>query len=257
VLDKEGNQLMKEMPVWIQPITENLSVAQVEMKHFFLDKKLKKIHDFSFNRFELLNKNIVLFEIGKQHQQTMGLMNTKGKIILPAEYREISYNKKNEVYIVRTKEYKTGLLNKKIKNIVPFEYDMIKECKDSELFMVYKDKKYGFVNNKGKMVIPMIYDRAEVFSEGLAPVHKDGKWGFINEKGEVVINFQFEGIVKPFENGYAQYLTNYYGSDYETTYINKDGTFAGTFVRGELEYYSKEKAILKTQGAKYLIAIKT
>lgn len=293
VINKDGNQLMKEMPLWIQPIAENLFVAKVNSKYFFLDKNLKKIHDFSFNKFEILHPEIVLFEVGKQHRESVGLMNMKGKIVLPAEYRQISYNERNEVYLVRDKEYKRGLLNKKFKNTVPFEYDMIKESKDSNLFLVLKDKKYGFVNAKGKVVVPMIYDRADVFSEGLAPVQKDGKWGFINEKGkvivpmvydganvfseglapvkkdekwgfvndkgEVVINFQFVGIVRPFENGYAEYLTNYLGSDYETTYIQKDGTFAGEFVRGKLEYFSKEKAILSRYDAKYkyLIDIKT
>ncbi len=293
VIDKDESQLMKEMPLWIQPIAENLFVAKVNSKYFFLDKNLKKIHDFSFNKFELLHPEIVLFEVGKQHRESVGLMNMKGKIVLPAEYSRISYNERNEMYLVRDKEYKRGLLNKKFKNTVPFEYDMIKESKDSNLFLVLKDKKYGFVNAKGKVIVPMIYDRADVFSEGLAPVQKDGKWGFINEKGivivpmiydradvfseglapvqkdekwgfvndkgEVVINFQFVGIVKPFENGYAEYLTNYQGSDYETTYIKKDGTFAGAFVRGKLEYFSKEKAILSRYDAKYryLIDIKT
>src|SRR5690606_2085356 len=151
---------------------------------------------------------------------------------------QISYNERNEVYLVRDKEYKRGLLNKKFKNIVSFEYDMIKESKDINLFLVWKDKKYGFVNAKGKVVVPIMYDRADVFSEGLATVQKDEKWGFINDTGEIVINFPFVGIVRPFENGYAEYLTNYHGSDYATTYIKKDGTFAGEFVRGKLEYFS-------------------
>lgn len=259
VIDKDSNQLMKEMPLWIQPIAENLFVARVNSKYFFLDKNLKKIHDFSFNRFELLHPEIVLFEVGKQHHESVGLINMKGKIVLPAEYSQISYNEKNEMYIVRNKEYKRGLLNKKFKNTVPFDYEWLQESKDSNLFLVLKDKRYGFINVKGKVIVPMIYDRADVFSEGLAPVQKDGKWGFINEKGEVVIDFQFVGFVKSFKNGYAEFKTNYRGSDYETTYINKDGTFAGAFVRGELEYFSKEKAILSTNNTKhkYLIDIKT
>lgn len=34
------------------------------------------------------------------------------------------------------------------------------------------------------MVISSIYDKAGVFSEGLAPVMIDGKWGYVNRNGE-------------------------------------------------------------------------
>src|SRR5690554_8227081 len=120
-------------------------------------------------------------------------MDTKGTVILPAEYNRIMYDEENEVFIVKISQYgATGMLDKDFKTIIPIEYDEIKAVKNSDLFLISKDKKHGFVNAKGKIVIDMIYDGADVFSEGLAPVLKDGKWGFINEKGKVVIDFQLD-----------------------------------------------------------------
>jgi hypothetical protein len=52
---------------------------------------------------------------------------------------------------------------------------------------------HGFMNLKGKIVIPQIYEDSSDFSQGLAPVKKDGLWGYINAKGEIIIPFQFEG----------------------------------------------------------------
>ena len=52
---------------------------------------------------------------------------------------------------------------------------------------VEQNEKWGFINTKGEVVVPCIYDDAVSFSEGLAGVEQNEKWGFINTKGEVVI----------------------------------------------------------------------
>lgn len=60
-----------------------------------------------------------------------------------------------------------------------------------------------FFNKSGQHAIPQNFKKARAFSEGLAPVSKDGKkYGYINPKGEVVIPFIYEHI-SPFINGTA------------------------------------------------------
>lgn len=67
-------------------------------------------------------------------------------------------------------------------------------CAENDSLVVFcKDGKRGFANaNTGMEVIPAQYDRAWVFSEGLAAVMKDGKIGFINVRNEVVLSFQYD-----------------------------------------------------------------
>lgn len=50
----------------------------------------------------------------------------------------------------------------------------------------------GFMDLRGREVVPPIYDDAREFSGGLASVSKDGKWGYIDRNGKVVIPFQFD-----------------------------------------------------------------
>lgn len=267
VVDEYGKTLMKEMPLWIQPISENLFVIQVASKEYFVDKKLKRVHDFSFMSHKILSTNAILFtKGGANRESTEGLIDKSGTILIPAVYNEIVYYPRSEVYLITNKEYQRGLLDKNFKLILPFEYSMISQSKDSGLLRVYKDKKYGFVDSTGKMIIPLIYEGAQVFSEGLAAVLLDGKWGFINEKGEVVIDFQFEGIMNSFENGYAKYhkgkvshVSGYHDSGYRTTFINKKGELVGAFVNGDLTYYSRDKAIMNYDGTrrKFLVDLKT
>jgi hypothetical protein len=47
--------------------------------------------------------------------------------------------------------------------------------------------KYGFMNLKGKIVIPRQYENAHEFSEGLAAVQVNKKWGFIDTTGKMII----------------------------------------------------------------------
>ena len=69
---------------------------------------------------------------------------------------------------------------------------------------VEKDGKWGFVNEKCKMIAEPQYDNAAEFgSNGLAGVCVDNKWGFINETGKIVIQPQFDGVGVFYDNGLA------------------------------------------------------
>lgn len=71
-----------------------------------------------------------------------------------------------------------------------------------ETILVSKDKKYGFLNLAGSEIIPLIYDDAHSFSEGLAAVCRNGKWGFVDKTGKEVILPGFDRVL-PFDNSLA------------------------------------------------------
>ena len=54
------------------------------------------------------------------------------------------------------------------------------------LALVSKAGKKGFVNKKGELIIPCIYEDAMHFNDGLAPVKKGGRWGFLDSTGKEV-----------------------------------------------------------------------
>ena len=67
------------------------------------------------------------------------------------------------------------------------------------------DWKWGFIDVRGRVVIPAIYQKVGDFSQGLAPVQEktDGLWGFIDQTGQMVIapRFNTAGL---FSNGLAE-----------------------------------------------------
>jgi hypothetical protein len=84
---------------------------------------------------------------------------------------------------------------------------------------VYKDWKAGYIDKKGNVVIPFLYSGAGCFHEGLAPVldSKNMKWGFIDTKGKLVIPYSFTDCIG-FREGLAAVA-----NDDEWGYIDRTG----------------------------------
>lgn len=52
--------------------------------------------------------------------------------------------------------------------------------------------KWGFIDNQGNVAIPFMYEGASSFGNGLAPVKLNDKWGYVNQQGNVIIPFKYE-----------------------------------------------------------------
>lgn len=51
-----------------------------------------------------------------------------------------------------------------------------------------KDGKFGFVNTKGKYIIPAVFDEVESFQNDLSVVKYNNKWGLIDLRGNTIID---------------------------------------------------------------------
>ena len=59
----------------------------------------------------------------------------------------------------------------------------------------------GFINAKGKEIVPLQYDEVIEFCNEMAAVCKDELWGFVNAKGEEVFSPQFDDVESFQEKG--------------------------------------------------------
>lgn len=96
------------------------------------------------------------------------------------------------------------------KEVVLENVDWAYTSSDNDSLAVFAQKeKRGYLNRfTGEVVIPAIYSRAWVFSEGLAAVEKEGELLFIDHKGQVVIDKDFAVMgdepIYAFKNGYCE-----------------------------------------------------
>jgi hypothetical protein len=103
---------------------------------------------------------------------------------------------------------KIAIKNPKGEIISEYIYDFVSEFKDGLCLIAINDK-YGFINECGELVIPMVYDYSPFyfmyhghFSDGVTCMFKDSKWGYIDNKNNAVIPFMYDAAGN-FNNGLA------------------------------------------------------
>ena len=166
------------------------------------------------NEYDELSNATGEYYIAKKDGQ-YGIVDLSGQTKVEFKYKNISYTKTADLYVGDTDgmesefinnafEVKlTGVLSKidtdkgymRIRQNGEYKYYNFKfeEKKNTEilpkntLFLIKKDGKYGYINNKGETVVECQYDDAtEQNAYGFVSVNKDGKWGSLDKEGKVV-----------------------------------------------------------------------
>ncbi|HEU0137527.1 MAG TPA: WG repeat-containing protein, partial [Flavobacterium sp.] len=123
---------------------------------------------------------------------------------------------------------KWGYINDKGKIIIKPQFDEAGKFSEG-LALVSIGLNKGFINDKAEFIIEPKYRCAFSFSEGVAPVAEDcrGSWGYIDKKGATVIEPRFDWAGQ-FSDGLAKVLVSLdkNSSEGKTGYIDKTGKFA-------------------------------
>ena len=91
------------------------------------------------------------------------------------------------------------------------KYDEIYIDASQKLMTIVLNKKYGMMDQKGKVIVPTIYDDMSYscntgmpggFVNGFVGVRKNRKWGYMNEAGKVIIPLMYDEIHE-FKDGLA------------------------------------------------------
>lgn len=117
---------------------------------------------------------------------------------------------------------KYGFIDKSGREIIPLQYDYAESFSDGlakvgKLDGLSNKMLYGFINSRGDEIIPLIYEDARSFYDKLAVVKWQGKWGAVSEKGELQKPFKYESLSE-FSDGLAAFQMNG-----KFGFINKSG----------------------------------
>ncbi|MCL2072312.1 MAG: WG repeat-containing protein [Marinilabiliaceae bacterium] len=119
-----------------------------------------------------------------------------------------------------------------------------KEGEPDELgwYKVSEKKKFGFIDEKGNIVVPIIYEGTGwVYSDGLLLVRKN-KWGYVNRQGQEVIPLIYDEA-HPFSNGVARIKR-----DKKCGIIDTTGAEILPIVYDEIKNFSWGAALVKREG---------
>lgn len=133
----------------------------------------------------------------------MGVIDAKGKILVPPTYLRLSFNANPRFIDIATQLHgpARGLISNTGKIVLDTVYDRIDLVKEG-LVAVCRNGKCGYADTSGRLIIPLQYESAGAFSGGVAPVKMNGKYGFINTRGEQVAEPRYDEVF-PFDRGYA------------------------------------------------------
>lgn len=70
---------------------------------------------------------------------------------------------------------KWGFLDRKGKTIIPFQYDIVSDICDNGVIAVNTGGKWGYINSKGQILTPLLYDYvSSEWKDGIAWVNQGG-----------------------------------------------------------------------------------
>ena len=117
----------------------------------------------------------------------------------PTFLKSFAYSKPLGGYYLVYRDHYFGLLDSMGRQFVPCHYDDIDRFYDGMAEVVLKGK-HGYINQQGKVVIPLLYTRANPFQKGEAlVVTSEGDIGYLNTKGQQVMPFSQLG--RPYFKG--------------------------------------------------------
>jgi hypothetical protein len=129
------------------------------------------------------------------------------------------------------------------------DYPFLKQLQDdialfNENLYPFKEKDlYGFINNKGEVIIPASYSEVSDFSEGLAVVSDGLKMGLIDKKNSIIIPFVYDEISN-FLKGRAIVTQNNWNG-----IIDRTGVFIFPPEFNDIGYFKNDLYYTEKEGA--------
>lgn len=156
------------------------------------------------------------FAIIRDSRYKYGFIDTNYNVIVIPLYK-MQFFFRHDLAVVNL-DNKYGIINGKGQLILPVIYDNIDEFTYQEnRIPVGINKTFGYADYEGRIVIPLKFQDAWRFDQGTASVKFEGKYGLIDTIGQVVVPFKYNNVIIFFSNAARVQQGGKWG------YINRDG----------------------------------
>lgn len=135
-------------------------------------------------------KYAVFIQEGKK-----GLIDAEGKVVMKPVYDDIVYNGKDNDRILVRDATTMYYVNKKGNKVLEPEesYEYLGLLSQNRA-VAKKEGKYGYLDEKMKIAIPLSYDEATLFQEKTAAVKQGEHWALIDSKGKQKTEFLYDEV---------------------------------------------------------------
>ena len=218
---------------------EGLIRVQMDDKWGFIDLTGKEVIPVIYDEINQFSNGLSIVKLNGKY----GGIDRYGETIIPFNFDWIGGSLKPGNFALNLEAY----VYEKLEPITDFENSLVN---------VKIGNKYGYINRKGKIVIPIKYEDAMAFSKGLACAKIDDKFGIIDTVGNVVLPFIYWNAIYFSSNGIAKVIYSYLDNSIQNNvYINTKGEAVGisevTFPHGG--QLAQLKILESAQEKKYFV----
>lgn len=118
-----------------------------------------------------------------------GMIDLKGREVITPKY-DILSSMVHGCFFAGSPEG-LALFGPDLKPLTPFVYDQIVDISDNRVLVV-RNGRFGFLDFRGREVVPCRYDRAFLFRHGRAAVSIQDRWGIIDTLGNTVLPVEYD-----------------------------------------------------------------
>ena len=212
-IDKTGKEVIPCQYRYIScDFNDGVAIAtKSDDQEFIIDKTGKEIAPYNYGFHQGFKEGLLAFAVSDEETyiDKEGYMDTSGKVVIPPTYEMAACNGPilTDFSEGLCKRYdrennKSIFIDKTGKKV--FECEGTAEDFSEGLAAVTRNladneddyvPRTGFVDKKGKVVIPFIFKHAGQFSEGLCWAETDDAIGFINREGKFVITGDYQTLI--------------------------------------------------------------
>lgn len=141
------------------------------------------------NLYKSESENVIIGNNSRSGKDNYVLYDPEGKKLASGAGRLYDF-KEGIAIIAKPNESGYSYIDTKGKTVINLPgYSWVDDFSDG-LAAVKKDRKVGYIDKTGKVVIPLEYTSGNPFYTGIAYVTRDGEYGLINKKNEEVVPLQ-------------------------------------------------------------------
>ncbi|MED4228808.1 WG repeat-containing protein [Neobacillus cucumis] len=146
---------------------------------------------------------------------------------------------------------KWGYINAKGKVVLPPIYDQAEDYQDNGLAIVHLMDKSGIINEQGYFIVKPKYDTIQSFSEGRSIVNDREGNKVIDESGKVITDRAYTVINPEYIQGRVEAAETDEQGNYRYGYLNKRGKIVIPLIYESTSEFTEGRAVVKTLKGQY------
>lgn len=181
----------------VMPFSEGLAAVIDESGYRVIDESGKVLTNKSYSYIgKYIDSRAVAAGFTKDGKYLYGYLNEKGEEIIPLQF-EFAQDFHNRKAVVQVKEKLHALIDKDGRILQTFPYETVGPLREGKMaFQKEMNASFGYIDERGEIVIKPQFRTAEPFQDGRAVVSIErdrwNRYGLIDEKGNIIIPLQYD-----------------------------------------------------------------